>query len=49
MKKQHLKSLSLNKKSISNLKFITVKGGKKQIDTLYQASCPGGPICDTTF
>ncbi|WP_156169031.1 hypothetical protein [Kordia jejudonensis] len=49
MKKQHLKSLALNKRAISSLKFNNVKGGKKQIDTLYQASCPGGPICDTTF
>ena len=49
MKTKNLKSLVLNKKAISNLKFEDVKGGRKQIDTLYQASCPGGPICDTTF
>jgi hypothetical protein len=47
MKKQNFKSLELNKKAISNLKFEEVKGGKKALPTLIVESCFNP--CDTFF
>ena len=44
MKKQHLKSLQLNKKSISNLQKSSVKGGT--FETL--VSCPEVGVCAPT-
>ena len=45
MKKQHLKSLNLNKKSISNLSKATVVGGS--IFSTGWASCYVCPVGDT--
>ena len=47
MKKRNFKSLALNKKAISNLKFEEVKGGKKILPTLIVESC--FEPCDTFF
>lgn len=43
MKKQHLKSLTLNKKSISNIQSEANKGGANTF-TSYWAQCPTRPI-----
>ena len=42
MKKQHLKSLKLNKKSISNFNSSTLKGGRK---TWINAECASVVTC----
>jgi len=44
MKKRNLKSLKLNKKSVSNFKFQSVKGGRKA-GTHYESICD----CPDTF
>ncbi|MBC8754776.1 hypothetical protein H2O64_08845 [Kordia sp. YSTF-M3] len=47
MKKANFKSLELNKRAISNLKFEELKGGKKILPTLIVQSCI--EACDTYF
>jgi hypothetical protein len=49
MKKQHLKSLKLNKKSISNFNMISVKGGIKtwrNAECRTEVTCPRSLKCE---
>jgi len=44
MKKQHLRNLKLNKKSISNLRNTVIGGGSR---ISFKVKCPFGPTDDS--